>query len=218
MIIVGKRKNKYIKVDKVNAAYLSNYRAYQSSPAGPVTWPRSPKSPLTFAELAKSLSARSSPALPTITDEREPESPKFLVTDVVLPSPPLVRVPEQLSHAGNLGTAKPIPPPASGFPRVWELFPIILPRAVRERIYEPAHEELKEDYLREKCRWNSRGARFWVNLSFTIRTGMLFLQSLWANAGGVGRKAIIGFIVFLFSERALKAVRGLYVELFGRLP
>ena len=105
----------------------------------------------------------------------------------------------------------------SGFPRVWQLFPFLLPPSVRERIYEPAHEELKEDYLRARAICAGRYSRAWVAFCFTIRTAGLFAGSLWAAVGGTARKVFIAAVALLFGEHAVAAVRAKVAEWWGRL-
>jgi len=106
---------------------------------------------------------------------------------------------------------------ATGFPRVWQLFPFLLPPSVRERIYEPAHEELKEDYLRARAICAGRYSRAWVAFCFTIRTAGLFAGSLWAAVGGTARKVFIAAVALLFGEHAVAAVRAKVAEWWGRL-
>jgi hypothetical protein len=108
--------------------------------------------------------------------------------------------------------------PAAGFPRFWQLFPIILPRSVREKVYEPCHEELKEDYLKERARWTGKWTRRWVTLCFTVRTAGLVAQSLWAAAGGTARKLTLAAVALVLGERAVAVLREKIVEWLGRLP
>jgi hypothetical protein len=89
-------------------------------------------------------------------------------------------------------------PGEAGFPRCWEILSYLLPRASRQRIYEPARAELLEDYLRSRsCRrgWWSRLA---VNGVFLVRT--LFLAGecgrvLFASKVGQFWFWIVGLVV-----------------------
>jgi hypothetical protein len=111
-----------------------------------------------------------------------------------------------------------VPSFSSEFPRLWELFPVILPRSVRERVYEPSHEELKEDYLKYRAMCRGAWSRRWVTFSFTIRTGGLIAQSLWAAAGGKARQLTLAAIVLFFGERLVAVAREKLAEWLGRLP
>jgi len=71
----------------------------------------------------------------------------------------------------------------SRFPRAWALVPFILPRKVRLEVYEPACEELKEDYLEARRLARTKGARRWLAFAFTVRTIGLVLGSLHAAVG-----------------------------------
>jgi hypothetical protein len=106
---------------------------------------------------------------------------------------------------------------SAGFPRVWQLFLFLLPPSVRERVYEPAHEELKEDYIRARAICAGRCSRAWVAFCFTMRTGGLFAGSLWAVAGGTVRKVAFAAVALLFGEHAVTAVRAKIAEWWGRL-
>jgi len=108
--------------------------------------------------------------------------------------------------------------PAPGFPRLWELFPIILPRSVRERIYEPYLEELKEDYLRERARWTGWYSRKWVTFAFTARTAGAFTNSAWAAIGGIGRRIAVGLVALLLGRSAVETIRELWFSWTGKLP
>lgn len=92
------------------------------------------------------------------------------------------------------GRAEPCPEkttPRSGFPRCWELLPVILPRAIRAAVSEPCAEELKEDYLRDRKRWRGRYSRRYVTLCDTLKTATLVGQCLWAATTEKLRKALL---------------------------
>ena len=116
---------------------------------------------------------------------------------------------------------KPAPaqrPAVSGFPRFWNLFPVILPRSVRERIHDPAAEELKEDFIVARSKFRTKWARRWVTFAFTARTIALVWQSLWAVAGGAFRKFALGAAAVVFGPRAVEAAREWIAGWLGRLP
>jgi hypothetical protein len=117
--------------------------------------------------------------------------------------------------AQKLSANSPLP---IGFPRFWELFPIILPRSLRTRVYDPSHEELKEDYLTERKRWRTPWARKWVTFAFTFRTGLLVGLCCWAGLSGTARKALIAFVGLVLGERVVSVLREKLTEWLGRLP
>ncbi len=61
----------------------------------------------------------------------------------------------------------------SGFPRFWELFSYILPHGVRKRVFEPAFNEMIEDYLETRGRYRTRWAKRWLTFAFTFRTALM---------------------------------------------
>lgn len=106
----------------------------------------------------------------------------------------------------------------TGLPRFWELFPIILPRSIRERVYEPAYEELKEDYMRVRNRYRTPWAKRWVKFAFTVRTVYMVGQCFTAMSGSWGRRSIIAFVAWLLGGLAVDTFRQWYAHVFGRLP
>src|SRR5206468_1201 len=112
-----------------------------------------------------------------------------------------------LSH-GKLRTSPVIPRnKAFGFPRFWSLFAFLLPREVRERVYEPAHQELLEEYTLSRRLYRTKWARRWLTFCFTVRTAMLWTESLRVMACSKGAKAIRWLAYTIFGEQAIKAVR-----------
>ena len=111
----------------------------------------------------------------------------------------------------------PASPPRVGFPRLWALFPVILSRSVRERMYDPACQELLEDYAREWARWRTPRARRWVRFAFTVRTACLVGGCAWEALGEKGRKVAVGSAAILFGPRVVGWVRERVFEMFGRL-
>lgn len=63
-----------------------------------------------------------------------------------------------------------------GWPRFWELFQYILPKRIREKVYEPGHNELLDDYLLTRRKFRTWFARAWLNFCFTLRTLLLILD------------------------------------------
>lgn len=65
----------------------------------------------------------------------------------------------------------------SQLPRVWELFQFLLPKKIREKVYEPAHQDLLQHHLLAR-RYRGRWSRRWLTFAFILRTVVLFLQSV----------------------------------------
>lgn len=103
------------------------------------------------------------------------------------------------------------------FPRFWSLFPIILPRSVRIRVYDPAHQELLEDYLLDRKRFRTKRAKRWVTFSYTLKTAVMVGQSLNAWLGDGARKALKWIGIAFLGNEGLKGLRGLLYELMRRM-
>jgi hypothetical protein len=82
------------------------------------------------------------------------------------------------------------------FPRIWLLIAFLLPGIVRTQTYDPAQEELKEDYLRARHLCSTLRERQWLTFCFTVRTAVLVVQSLCAWIGDRGLRFLqkIGLI------------------------
>jgi hypothetical protein len=63
------------------------------------------------------------------------------------------------------------------WPRLWELLGFALPKKTREKVYEPGHNELLEDFIRAKA-YRTKWARRWLALCFTFRT-ILLVTDCW---------------------------------------
>jgi hypothetical protein len=136
---------------------------------------------------------------------------------IMLPHVIVIRSARALARGvASIGTPR-APGDSSSFPKIWELFPILLSRSVRTRVYEPAHEELKEDYIRERARWTGPIARRWVTFCFTARTACMVGQSLWACLGGKAKTAIVTGLGAIGLGRLIPALREKVFEWFGRL-
>ncbi|MBP3957736.1 hypothetical protein J8F10_20995 [Gemmata sp. G18] len=91
--------------------------------------------------------------------------------------------------------------------RWWNLFPFLLPRSVREKVYEPAHEELKEDYLLAHALREGWFSKRWLSFCFTVRTMILVNQSLWAALGSKFRKTALVLLVGIAGTQSSEAIR-----------
>jgi hypothetical protein len=53
-----------------------------------------------------------------------------------------------------------------------QLFGYLLPHKARDRVFAPAYEEIKEDYLKT-CRLRTPWKRHWLTFCFVFRTGLM---------------------------------------------
>ncbi len=68
------------------------------------------------------------------------------------------------------------------FPCFWKLFSFILGEKTRTRVFEPAHEDMLEQYYRAKRTYRTKPARLWLAIAFTVRTIVMVLECLRASA------------------------------------
>jgi hypothetical protein len=94
-----------------------------------------------------------------------------------------------------------------GFPRVWKLFAFALPREIRTRVFEPAHQELLEDYIIAQGLYQAKWPRRWLILCFSIRTILMVLDSLRAMLGAKLLKLAI-WTARCSAERLFEAFSG----------
>jgi hypothetical protein len=87
----------------------------------------------------------------------------------------------------------------------------------REQVYEPACEELVEDYIIARRQHTSKWSRRWLGLCYTIHAGTIFVQSLWSGLNDKVRRVIFWGGTTLFGIEAAKRLRWFLSELF-RLP
>jgi hypothetical protein len=83
-----------------------------------------------------------------------------------------------------------------GFPRAWNLLAFVLQKRIRARVYEPAHQELLEDYLLARRKYRTPWACRWLTFCFTWRTFWLVVQCFQA----------------VFADKAMAAVGKLVPE------
>lgn len=62
------------------------------------------------------------------------------------------------------------------FPRMWKLLSYLFGHSIRNRVYGPAVEEMREDLLIARRSFRTPKARFWLSLCFTIRTILVVLD------------------------------------------
>jgi hypothetical protein len=64
----------------------------------------------------------------------------------------------------------------SGPPRFWKLFSYVFSHRIRSRIFEPALNEMIEDYLLARQDYRTQWARRWLNFCFTFRMMLTVLE------------------------------------------
>lgn len=63
-----------------------------------------------------------------------------------------------------------------GLPRYWKLFSYILPHNTRKRVFEPAYQEMFEDYLETRGKYRTKWAKRWLAFTYTVRTAFMVLD------------------------------------------
>jgi hypothetical protein len=75
--------------------------------------------------------------------------------------------------AGQNFEAKQVP---KGLPQLWRLFSFILPRKIRERVFEPAYKDMLAEYMQaRRCR--TKWAKRWLAAAFTIRSVFMVVDA-----------------------------------------
>lgn len=62
-------------------------------------------------------------------------------------------------------------------PNFWQLFPFILPKKIKDTVYEPAYNDLLRDYCLTK-RYKAKSARVWLAFCFVIRTAFMVFDCI----------------------------------------
>jgi hypothetical protein len=96
------------------------------------------------------------------------------------------------------------------FPRLWTMFSFILPRKVRNEVFEPALEELKEDFLVARKLRSTRGQRRWLTICFTVRTIILVAQSIRAWLGDRTVRMLKGIAIAAMGDGAVRVICDLF--------
>ncbi len=65
--------------------------------------------------------------------------------------------------------------------RLWKLFSFILSRRTRERVFEPAYQDMLADHLESK-KYRTKWARRWLTFCFALRTVLMVGDCLRAVA------------------------------------
>jgi len=95
------------------------------------------------------------------------------------------------------------PTPPAGLLRFWRLFFYILPRTTRERVFEPAFNDLQVDYLETKGKYRTRWAKRWLVFCFTLRTVLMVDGCLRAWA----QDATVSWLLSFVPDRVRRWIR-----------
>jgi hypothetical protein len=90
-----------------------------------------------------------------------------------LASKSLVEIVKLFKKLNRRPHPKPIGSTASKF---WDILGFLFSRRMREHVYDPVIEELKEDMLLARARRRSPAARRWLQVCFFVRTSVVFLD------------------------------------------
>jgi hypothetical protein len=96
------------------------------------------------------------------------------------------------------------------FPRIWLLFGFLPPQAIRNRVFEPCLEEMREDLLIAWRLCQTRNARRWLTFCFTVRTAVLVVQSLRAWIGDRALRFLQRIGLAILGGAAFQVIRGLF--------
>lgn len=89
------------------------------------------------------------------------------------------------------------------FPRCWDLFQFFLSPRTRRRIFDPAHNDLKADFLAAAARVRGQWSRRWLILCFVYRTLILIVDCV--RVSGVDR--LIGLICWALPQKWVQQFR-----------
>lgn len=104
-----------------------------------------------------------------------------------------------------------------GITRFWDLFSVILPQSVRERVYEPARQELLDDYLSVRGKFPTKWGTRWINFAFTVRIAVMVAQSLRAWLGDKALAWLWWLLIAVVGDGVVRGLRCLFFQFFGRL-
>ncbi|MFN0131997.1 MAG: hypothetical protein ACKVW3_05635 [Phycisphaerales bacterium] len=63
------------------------------------------------------------------------------------------------------------------WPRLWKLMAFLLPKETRERVFDPAHADLLDQYLLAK-RYRGKWVKRWLAFCFLVRTFVMYADCL----------------------------------------
>jgi hypothetical protein len=102
------------------------------------------------------------------------------------------------------------------FPRIWWLLGFLLPRRVRQEVFEPAQEEMKEDYLRALRPLRTCGEARWLTMCFSFHTLVVVFQSAGAAIGDRGRRCLKLAVSAVLGAGAFRILRSFWQELWRK--
>jgi hypothetical protein len=102
------------------------------------------------------------------------------------------------------------------FPRIWRLFGFLLPRKIRQEVFEPTPEEMKEDYLVALRPLLTRLEARWLIFCFSIRTLVIVCQSLRAALGDRGARSLRCAASGIFGAGAFRILQSLWQTMWRK--
>jgi hypothetical protein len=91
------------------------------------------------------------------------------------------------------------------FPRFWSIYAWAMPRRVRDQVFIPAQEELKEDFLLGMVDARADSERRALRRIFSVRMTIVYFQALWAWVGD----RVLGILRFLGFTTLIEILRQL---------
>ncbi len=86
-------------------------------------------------------------------------------------------------------------PALANFPRLWELFGFLLPKTTRDRVFEPAYNDLLAQHLKARePRFDTPGQIRWLNFCFFVRSLCLVCGCYRCLIGGTVAAAAMRFL------------------------
>lgn len=121
-------------------------------------------------------------------DPSNVNTPVILEVSAMRESPATLEVPAPVEAAR---VAKSTAQPHARALRLLELFQFVLPPKVQREVYEPAFNDLLEDFLIKARTYNTNWACRWLKLCFVVRAGWMVVGSLWQMFGSVIGKCVL---------------------------
>lgn len=90
----------------------------------------------------------------------------------------------------------------ASFPRVWELLKFVMGATMRQRVFEPAYNDLLADHLETRAaRFQTPWARHWIWVCFVLRTAGLVIQCTAVGVRSAAATILLGAIPLALRER-----------------
>jgi hypothetical protein len=71
------------------------------------------------------------------------------------------------------------------FPKGWRLFSYVLPRPLREKVFEPAYNDLVQDFVLTRRKYRNKWVKRWLGLCYTFRTMLMVADC--CRVGSLGK-------------------------------